>query len=355
MSGCPNRKCDGRRPCRQWPDRPQHRSPGTPASGTYACAPSDRTQGGIALPDPTTHVVTGASGYTGRYIARRLLAEGTAVRSLTGRPGRESPFGSRIETYPYSFENPDVLARSLEGADTLFNTYWIRFPRGGVTHDRAVRNAAALIGAARSAGVRRIVHISITNATVDSPLPYFRGKALVEQAVRDSGLSYAILRPAIIFGREDILLNNIAWMLRRFPIHPIAGTGKYGVQPVFVEDLAELAVSLGRSDDDVELDAVGPEVFGYEEMVRLIALEVGSSARLINVPPALVMLGSVIVGLLVRDVVLTREEIDGLTADLLVSRSGGEPPCPTRLSDWLDQNAEDLGRRYRSELRRHYV
>ena len=224
-----------------------------------------------------------------------------------------------------------------------------------MTHDRAVRNAAALIGAARSAGVRRIVHISITNATVDSPLPYFRGKALVEQAVRDSGLSYAILRPAIIFGREDILLNNIAWMLRRFPIHPIAGTAKYGVQPVFVEDLAELAVSLGRSDDNVELDAVGPEVFGYEEMVRLIALAVGSSARLISVPPALVMLGSVIVGLLVRDVVLTREEIDGLTADLLVSRSGGEPPCPTRLSDWLDQNAEDLGRRYRSELRRHYV
>ena len=177
----------------------------------------------------------------------------------------------------------------------------------------------------------------------------------MEQAVRESGLPYAILRPAIIFGREDILLNNIAWMLRKFPIHPIAGTGKYGVQPVFVEDLAELAVSLGRGDDNVELDAVGPEVFGYEEMVRLIALEVGSSARLINVPPALVMLGSVIVGLLVRDVVLTREEIDGLTADLLVSRSGGEAPCPARLSDWLDQNAEDLGRRYRSELRRHYV
>ena len=179
--------------------------------------------------------------------------------------------------------------------------------------------------------------------------------AMVEQAIRDSGLSYAILRPAIIFGREDILLNNIAWMLRRFPIHPIAGTGKYGVQPVFVEDLAELAVSLGRGGDNVELDAVGPEVFGYEEMVRLISLEVGSSARLINVPPALVMLGSVIVGLLVRDVVLTREEIDGLMADLLVSRSGGEPPCQTRLSDWLDQNAEDLGRRYRSELGRHYV
>ena len=317
--------------------------------------PPDRSQGGIALPGPTTHVVTGASGYTGRYIARRLLAEGAAVRSLTGRTGRPSPFGSRIETHPYSFERPDVLTRSLEGADTLFNTYWIRFSRGWVTHDRAVGNAAALIDAARSAGIRRIVHISITNASVDSPLPYFRGKALVERAVRESGLSYAILRPAIIFGREDILLNNIAWMLRKFPIHPIAGTGKYGVQPVFVEDLAELAVNLGRGDDNMELDAVGPEVFGYEELVRLIALKTGSPARLMHVPPALVMLGSVTIGLLVRDVVLTREEVDGLTAGLLLSRSGGEPPCPTRLSDWLDQNATELGKRYRSELRRHYV
>ena len=224
-----------------------------------------------------------------------------------------------------------------------------------MTHESAVRNAIALVGAARSAGIRRIVHISITNAAADSPLPYFRGKALAEQAVRESGLSYAILRPAIIFGREDILLNNIAWMLRRFPIHPIAGTGEYGVQPVFVEDLAELAVCLGRGDDNIELDAVGPDVFSYEELVRLIALKTGSSARLLHVPPSLVMLGSVAVGMLVRDVVLTREEIDGLTADLLLSRSGGEPPCPTRLSDWLDHNAADLGRRYRSELQRHYV
>ena len=321
----------------------------------YSRRPADWSQGGAALTDPTTHVVTGASGYTGRYIARCLLDVGAAVRSLTGRPARSSPFGSRIEMHPYNFERPDLLIRSLEGADTLFNTYWIRFARGRVTHERAVGNASALFGAARSAGIRRIVHVSITNAAVDSPLPYFRGKALVEQAVRESGLSYAILKPAIIFGREDILLNNIAWMLRRFPIHPIAGTGRYSVQPVFVEDLAELAVSLARGDDNVELDAVGPEVFVYEELVRLIALKIGSSARLIHVPPALVMLGSVIVGQLVRDVVLTREEIDGLTADLLLSRSGGEPPCPTRFSDWLDKSAADLGRRYRSELQRHYV
>ena len=212
------------------------------------------------MTEPATHVVTGASGYTGRYIARRLLDRGAAVRTLTGRPGRPDPFGSRVEAHPYSFDDPGALTRSLEGVDTLFNTYWIRFAKGGLTHDVAARNSDTLFRAARAAGVRRVVHVSITNAALDSALPYFRGKALVERSLKTTGLSHAILKPAIIFGREDILLNNIAWLLRRFPVHPIVGSGDYRVQPVFVEDLADLAVRAAESEDDVELDAVGPEV-----------------------------------------------------------------------------------------------
>ena len=301
-----------------------------------------------------THVVTGASGYTGRYIARLLLDGGTAVRSLTGHPERPSPLGDRVVTYPYSFDDPGALARSLEGADTLFNTYWVRFARGDLTHDLAVQNSRALFEAARRAGVRRVVHVSITNGSADSPLPYFRGKALVEEALRESTLSHAIVRPAIIFGREDILLNNIAWMLRRFPVHPIPGDGRYGVQPIFVEDLARLGVELGAGAGDVEVDAVGPEVLAYEEMVRLIARKTGARTRMVHVPPWAALAGARLAGLLVRDVVLTHEEIDGLTAGLLVSRSGATPPGTTRLSDWLDDNAELLGRGYTSELARHY-
>ena len=194
------------------------------------------------MAQPATHVVTGASGYTGRYIARRLLDRGDAVRTLTGRPERPGPFEGRVEAHPYNFDDPGALTRSLEGVDTLFNTYWIRFARGGLTHDAAARNSHTLFRVAKAAGVRRVVHVSITNASLDSPLPYFRGKALVERALEASGVSHAILRPAIIFGHEDILLNNVAWLLRKFPIHPIPGSGKYRVQPIFVEDLADLAV-----------------------------------------------------------------------------------------------------------------
>ncbi len=306
------------------------------------------------MPDVLTNVVTGAAGYTGRYIARRLLDGGARVRSLTGHVDRPNPFGDAVEVFPYRFDDPDAMALSLEGVDTLFNTYWIRFSRGDLTHEMAVRNSMALFDAAAKAGVRRIVHVSITNASVESPLPYFRGKALVELALRESGVSHAILRPTIIFGREDILLNNIAWALRRFPLHPIPGRGDYPVQPIYVEDLAGLAVEAGAGGDDVEIDAVGPDVMSYVELLGLMASKVGSAAKLVKVPAWLALAGARIAGLVVGDVVLTREEVDGLTAGLLVSKSGAPPMGTTRLTDWLEDNADGLGVQYANELVRHY-
>ena len=203
-------------------------------------------------------VVTGAFGYTGRYIAQRLLESGQRVRTLTRNPASASPFGDRVERRPLDFNNAAQLAESLQGADTLYNTYWIRFARGPVNHDTAVQNSRNLIDAAVAAGVRRVIHVSITNASPDSPLPYFRGKAQLEEAVRGSGLSYAIVKPAVIFGDQDILLNNIAWFLRRFPVAPVFGRGDYRIQPVSADDLADLAVRAGRQNFNVEFDAVGP-------------------------------------------------------------------------------------------------
>ena len=301
-----------------------------------------------------THVVTGAFGYTGKYITRLLLEAGDDVRTVTGHPDRPSPFSRPISASPFNFDNPAALARTLEGADTLFNTYWVRFERGRVTHSLAVRNIRTLLRAAADAGLRRVVHISITNATLDSPLPYFQGKAEAEEAIRVSSMSHAILRPTLVFGAEDILINNLAWLLRKFPLHPIFGTGSYQVQPIFVEDLAEIAVRLGAQDDDVALDAVGPEVFTYRAMLKLIAAAVGSRARFVRVSPSLAILASRLLGLLMRDVVLSRDELTGLMDGLLVSRSGEPPPGKTKLSEWVAANASGLGRGYTSELSRHY-
>ena len=301
-----------------------------------------------------THVVTGVTGYTGRYIAQRLLREGHRVRSLTGHPDRPDPFEGQVRMMPYHFDSPDLLARSLVGADTLFNTYWIRMAYGDVTHERAAENLKILFAAAQWAGVRRVVHISIANATSGSHLPYYRGKAIAEQHLREFGPSYAIIKPTLLFGHGDILLNNIAWALRRFPVFPIPGRGDYPVQPGFVKDIANLAVRLGEGDENDEMDAVGPEVFSYSDYVKLIRRAIGAKCVVLKAPPDLALLGSKIVGAFVNDVTLTRDEIEGLSAGLLASRETGEASLPTRLTQWLPENADGLGRRYASEIERHY-
>ena len=298
------------------------------------------------------HVVTGAFGYTGRYITRRLLSMGKRVKTLTGHPGRQNPFGNQVSVAPFNFDNPTELMESLRGATTLYNTYWVRFPRRQVSFRKAVENTETLIHAAEEAGVRRIVHLSITNASEESTLPYFRGKGLVESAIMRSSLSYAIIRPTVIFGPEDILINNIAWFLRRFPVFAVPGTGNYRLQPVFVEDVAEIAVSAAIEDKNVVIDAVGPETYRFDELVRLIAEKVHSRAKIIHLRPGLALFLSRLVGYAVNDVILTRDEVAGLMANLLVS--DGPPTGETRLGDWLDENAGSVGTKYASELNRHY-
>ncbi|MCH8831415.1 MAG: NAD(P)H-binding protein [Chloroflexi bacterium] len=301
---------------------------------------------------PELNVVTGAFGYTGKYIARRLLADGIRVKTLTGHPERPNPFGSQVVAAPFNFDDPPALIDQLSGASTLYNTYWVRFSRGEVTFDRAVENTRTLIQAAKDAGVGRIVHVSITNPSLNSSLPYFRGKAQVEEAIIDSGISYAIIRPTVIFGIEDILINNIAWMLRRFPLFVVPGGGGYRFQPIFVEDLAGLAVHVGRQEDNLVLDAAGPETYTFDEFVRLVGQTIGSRTKIVHLPAALALGLSKIVGYFLGDVVLTRDEVTGLMSDLLISDA--PPAGKTSLKSWLTTNVATLGDSYTSELDRHY-
>jgi NADH dehydrogenase len=295
--------------------------------------------------------VTGAFSYSGKYITRHILAQGHEVITLTGHPKRPDPFGGKVKAYPLDFDMAG-MARSLAGVDTLYNTYWVRFDEGRNTQPRAVENTRKLVSAAKLAGVRRIVHISITNPSAESHLPYFWGKAANERAVTESGLSYAILRPTVLFGAEDILINNIAWLLRRFPLFGQIGDGQYKLQPVYVDDVAELAVEAGACDENILWDAVGPDIFTFDELVCLIGEKIGHPKPLVHIPPRMALAAAQFISLFVGDVVLTAEEVDGLMVGLLVSP---EPPrCKTRIGDWLAVNRETVGTKYASELGRHY-
>ena len=302
------------------------------------------------MPVGELHVVTGAFGYSGRYIAARLLQSGHRVRTLTNSPNRPNPFGAAVEARPLCFDDGPRLAEALRGAAVLYNTYWVRFNAADFRHSLAVANTQKLFNAAKQAGVARIVHVSITNPSEDSPLEYFRGKAQLERTLTESGLSHAILRPAVLFGKEDILINNIAWCLRRLPVFGVFGDGQYKLQPIFVDDLAKLALQQGCERADRVLDAIGPETFTFRELVLRIGEVIGKPRPVFSVPAGVGYWAGWILGKLTRDITITREEIEGLTANLLFTNS--PPAGETRLSEWLRANAATLGIRYASELAR---
>ncbi|MBI2781681.1 MAG: NAD(P)H-binding protein [Chloroflexi bacterium] len=296
--------------------------------------------------------VTGAFGYTGRALAEQLLAAGHEVVTLTRRRGVGDPLQARLIVHAIEGVAGNVLAASLEGVDTLFNTYWLRFPRGTETFEGVLANSAALLEAARTAGVRRIVHVSVINATLDAETPYVRAKAALEALVRSSGLEWVFVRPTLLYGPGDILINNLAWALRRLPIYGMPGRGRYTVQPVHVDDLARICIDAADGESGRVLDAAGPEILQYRELVNLIRTAVGSRSIVLPMPHEVVLAAARLLGLLVRDVVLTRDEIRELTASLLTS---SEPPRGLfRISDWVRENADSLGRRWSGELARNY-
>ena len=296
--------------------------------------------------------MTGATSFTGRFIATRLVATGDHVRDLTRAPRSPHPLGAAVSSQPLDFERPDRLIAALEGSDTLYNTFWIRFERGAITYQWAVERTRILFEAAAKAGVRRIVHLSVVNASPSAPTAYFRAKATVEQMLSASGLSHAIVRPTVTFGPGDILVNNLAWTLRRMPVFGIPGDGRYPIQPVHVDDVAKIAVMAAAAADDVVVDASGPDIFAFDEFVALVRRAIGSRARITHLPVALALLAARGIGLAVRDVVLTADEVTELRSRLMFSE---EPAAgTTHLADWLAQNADDLGRRWSSELNRHF-
>ncbi len=296
--------------------------------------------------------VTGAFSYTGKYITKQLLERGEEVVTLTNHPNRPNPFNGQVKTFPLDFEEAS-MTKSLQGADVLVNTYWVRFDKGENTQPRAVENTRKLVNAAKAAGVKRIVHISIANPSADSRLPYYWGKAANEKAVIDTGLPYAIIRPTVLVGGgEDILINNIAFLLRRLPVMLIPGDGSYGIQPVHVEDVANLAVEGLYSKDSYITDAVGPESYTFKELVKLVGETIGAKRLVVSAPPRLALLASQFLSLFLNDVLLTPEEVDGLMGNLLVSHEPARGKI--KFSEWLEGNKNALGKKYASEIAKHY-
>jgi nucleoside-diphosphate-sugar epimerase len=301
--------------------------------------------------DTGLDAVTGAFSYSGKAISEALIHSGRTVRTLTGHPNR-SPEHSPVEIRPLDFDDQIGLVKSLEGVTTLYNTYWVRFAHKQIDHDLAVENSRTLFQAAKRAGVQRIVHVSITHPSIDSPLSYFRGKALVERSLAETGVSFAVLRPAILFGGDGVLLNNIAWLLRRLPVFAVGGRGDYRIRGIHIDDLAQLCVEKGAERNDSVTDAVGQERPTFLELVKSIKDTVGSHSLIVHLPGTALVAVSRAVGIGLHDVLLTRDEYRAMADGL--ADTDGPATGPIALSQWLADHRSTLGINYANELKRHF-
>lgn len=302
--------------------------------------------------DAPLHAVTGAFGYTGRSLTEQLLAGGRHVRALTNSPNRPNPFGSSIEVCPLAFHDAGALEASLKGVDVMHNTYWVRFNHRLFNFDEAVHHSRVLFRAAKRAGVRRIVHVSILHSREADDLGYYRGKHLVEDALRECGVPHAILRPGVLFGRFDILINNIAWTLRHLPMFGMFGDGAYRLRPFHVDDMARLMIDHAGREGCTEADAVGPEVFTFRELAHTLCRILGIRRVVVGMPPSLALTIATCLNPFVRDTVITRQEVQGLMRNLLDSTAPSPVDQPVRLSEWASRHAGELGTRYHSEVAR---
>ncbi len=303
------------------------------------------------MSDKNTYAVTGAFGYSGKYIAAKLLSQNKRVITLTNSINRPNPFGTKVKACKFNFDNQAELVKSLSEVKTLINTYWVRFNHKTFKHSEAVDNTLILFEAAKAAGVEKIVHVSISNPSKTSHLEYFSGKAILEEALINTGISHSILRPTIIFGQEDILINNIAWMVRTMPIMGVFGDGKYKVQPIHVLDLAETAVQEAENPNNIIIEAIGEETYEYKELVKTIANILGINRKIISVSNGFGYFMSKIIGWWKNDYVVTREEIDGLKSNLLYTPDA-KPIGKIKLSQWIQENKNTLGKVYSNELQR---
>ncbi|MCY3412228.1 MAG: NAD(P)H-binding protein [Candidatus Heimdallarchaeota archaeon] len=298
--------------------------------------------------------VTGAFSFTGSKISKKLLESKERIRTLTNHADDSVAYFDRVDVYPLCFDRQSLI-QSLQNVDVLINTYWIRFEKDEMTFDQAVINSNILFEAAKEAGVKRIIHLSITNPDINSPYPYFRAKARAEQKLMESGLPYSIIRPAQTFGDGDILFNNIAYLMRKLPVFSLIGSGKFGIQPIAVDDLVDICIDQINNEGNVVIDAIGPKVYQFKELIQLINKYTNSRTLIIPMPGPLNWfspIGIKFLELFLKDVLLTKHEMKAISENLLVSSQ--EPNGTLLFEQWLENSGKYLGKEYYNQLNRHF-
>ena len=286
--------------------------------------------------------IFGGGGFLGRYLAQTLLGQGARVRVACRNANSANhikPLGNlgQVQLMEADVRKPASVARAVADADAVVNLV------GSFADMNAVQKIGAgnVAKAAADAGVTALVHISAIGADVHSNAEYGQSKAGGEAAVHAAFPSAVILRPSIVFGREDQFINRFAGLIRMLPVVPVIGAATR-FQPVFVGDVAKaVAAALAHQDGRV-LELGGPEIFSMMELNRWIAKAIGRTPLFVEVPDIAAKMLAKGTGWM-PGAPITEDQYKMLGSDNVVTGTDGlaaygivPMPIDVIAADWLD-------------------
>ncbi|HXR24984.1 MAG TPA: NAD(P)H-binding protein [Candidatus Binataceae bacterium] len=269
--------------------------------------------------------IAGGSGFIGRAIVRRLAAiPGLTVRVLTRDPVKARvrlAAEGKVDFVSADVNDPARLATVIAGADTIINAvqfdgYPIEKPSRGLTFNRVdYGGTVSLIAATKAAGVPNFIYISGAAADERSPNPAFRAKGRAERALRDAGLAFTILRPSLVYGPEDRVVNGLAKAIRMMPVMVVPGSGQQKLRPLLVDDLAAcVALAIGGRGRNGIYEVGGPDPMTFDELVRLVMEITGHKRPIIHVPENLLLVAGAVAEKL-PGALFSRDAVAFLVAD----------------------------------------
>lgn len=286
-------------------------------------------------------LLTGATGFVGGYVARRLVSQGARLRCLVRQTSiatgdRLAALG--VELALGDVTDPDSLARAVKGVEAVIHLVAVIVERGQATFQRVnYQGTLNLLAACQGAQVRRFLHMSNIGVGPEASFPFMHSKWRAEEEVRRSGLDWTVFRSSIMFGAGDEFVTKLAGMVRKAPLAPIIGSGGTRFQPIWVEDTARcLALALEKADTVGRVIPIGgPEHLTYEEIIDLIIEALGVRKPKVHIPVALMMpVAAIMAALQTRPLItpgqLSQLALDNTTELDAVERAFGFRPASLR-------------------------
>lgn len=278
-------------------------------------------------------LITGATGYIGRHLVARMVAQGERPRILVRDAKRAAEIlpADKVELVQGDTLDPKALKGAVQGVDTIVHAAFItadhKESAGNHYEDTNVRGTGNLIRAAKEAGVKRIVEISGLGTKQDKPGSYMQGRYLAEQMLKDSGLDWTIIQPSVLFGKDAPFIKGLTDLIRTAPVVPLIGGGKTMFQPIYVEDVVTVIMKVledpARTNGKIYTIG-GPEYYSFSQVIDVLLDTMHASRIKAPAPTALVGIGAAVMEAVLPKPPLTKAAMTLFSFDNTTDKRGVE-------------------------------